>query len=369
MPIIKRIKVGEGIEKEVAGLARELRRFRTELALRSIKYLNPMTERAIIGKAAEEAIKRAWSRYSIKRKLNKLASTKHGKAYINNIVIELAKKYGTEKVEAKGVESTINYKAKLLRQELKALYKNKELSGINYIEKVREAVFKYFDMNTALKIDKQLKLRLLMCEIGKRGVADLFDGRTFYSKDNSIRYAKLDREKIGEALMLAGVKKTKYDYYTFRLSEIMLESVRTARNSVEAFTKFEELYRRTLQTDPLFRRAEFEAIIKELTRMYNLAGAVGMLQETLKTVPNKLISIASHILARAYAMIPIVGAIASTQVEAAGAIAELGEAINNKVGSSAYMYYSLRDALGPLGDELREYILLNKQTQQIQQPA
>jgi len=369
MPIKRiRIKIGEGIEKEVAGLARELRGFRTELALRSIKYLNPMTERAIVGKAAEEAMRRAWSRYSIKRKLNKLASTKHGKAYINNIVLNLAKKYGAEKVEAKGIESTINFRTKLLRQELKALYKNKELNGINYIEKVREAIFKHFDMNTALKIDKELKLRLLICEVGKRGVTDLFDGRTFYSKDKAIKFVRLGREKIGEALMLAGVKKTKYDYYTFRLSEIMLESVRTARNPVEASTKFEELYRRTLQTDPLFRRAEFEAIVKELTRMYNLAGAVGMLQETLKTVPNKLISIASRILARAYAMIPIVGAIASTQVEAAEAVASLGEAISNKVENSVYMIYNLRDALGPLGDQLREHILL-KQTQQAQQPA
>lgn len=358
-----KVKVGEGIEKEVAGLARELRLFRTELALKSIKYLNPMTERAIIGKAAEEAVRKVWSRYSIKRKLNKLASTKHGKAYINNIVIALAKKYGAEKVEVKGIESTVNYKASLLRKELKQLYRNKELSGINYIEKVREAIFRHFDKDTALKIDKELKIRLLMVELGKQGVVDLFDGRTFYSKENGIRFTSFGREKIGEALTFAGVKKTKYDYYTFKLSEIMLNAVRTSKTPEEATAKFDELYRKTLETDPLFRKAEFEAIARELTKMYNLAGAVGMLQETLKTVPNRLISIVSRMLARAYSMIPIVGALASTQVEAAEAVASLGEAISNKVSSSAYMYYNLQDVLGPLGDQLREHILLTKQAQ------
>ena len=45
-------------------------------------------------------------------------------------------------------------------------------------------------------------------------------------------------------------------------------------------------------------------------------------------------------------MLPLVGAIAAVNAEAAGAIAELGEGLANKVERSAYIPVSLRDLFG-----------------------
>jgi len=346
VPIVKKIRVGEGVEKGVVGISRELRRFRLELALSSLRHMNPLVERGIIGKAAEEAVRRRLEKITIKRKLNKIGSTKYGRAYINNIVINLAKKYGKEKIEADGIELSANPRLKLVRKELKQLFKNKEIKGIDYIENVRAIIFKYFDRDSAIKIDKELMLRLHMAEVGKRGIVDLMDGRTFYSSSKPINFRTLGRNNIAEGLMLAGVKKTKKDYFDLKMSQIILEAIRSSKTPFEASAKFEELYRRELEKDPIFRKVQFEVVSKELIRMYNLAGMVGALHETLKTVPSRLVAMASRLLASAYRMIPIVGAIAATNVEAAGAIAEIGEALSNRIESSAYMYYSLGDVLG-----------------------
>ena len=350
MPIVKKIRVGEGVEKGVVGISRELRRFRLELALSSLRHMNPLVERGIIGKAAEEAVRRRLEKITIKRKLNKIGSTKYGRAYINNIVINLAKKYGKEKIEADGIELSANPRLKLVRKELKQLFKNKEIKGIDYIENVRAIIFKYFDRDSAIKIDKELMLRLHMAEVGKRGIVDLMDGRTFYSSSKPINFRTLGRNNVAEGLMLAGVKKTKKDYFDLKMSQIILEAIRSSKTPFEASAKFEELYRRELEKDPIFRKVQFEVVSKELIRMYNLAGMVGALHETLKTVPSRLVAMASRLLASAYRMIPIVGAIAATNVEAGAAVAELGEALSSKIENSAYMYYSLGDVLG--GDKL-----------------
>ena len=350
MPIVKKIRVGEGVEKGVVGISRELRRFRLELALSSLRHMNPLVERGIIGKAAEEAVRRRLEKISIKRKLNRIGSTIQGRAYINNVVINLAKKYGKEKIEADGIELSANPRLKLVRKELKQLFKNKEIKGIDYIENVRAIIFKYFDRETAIRIDQELMVRLHMCELGKRGIVDLIDGRTFYSSSKPINFRMFGRDNVAEALMLAGVKKSKKDYFDLKMSKIILEAIRTSKTPLEASMKFEELYRKELEKDPLFRKIQLEVVSRELMKMYNLAGLVGMMHETLKTVPSRLIAMTSRLLASAYRMIPIVGAIAATNVEAAGAIAEIGEALSNRIESSAYMYYTLGD-LG-LGDKL-----------------
>ena len=351
MPIVKKIRIGDGAERGVIGVSRELRRFRLELALSSLRHMNPLVERGIIGKAAEEAVRRRLEKITIKRKLNKIGSTKYGRAYINNIVINLAKKYGKEKIEADGIELSANPRLKLVRKELKQLFKNKEIKGIDYIENVRAIIFKYFNRESAIRIDQELMLRLHMCELGKRGIVDLMDGRTFYSSSSKrINFRTLGRNNVAEGLMLAGVKKTKKDYFDLKMSQIILEAIRSSKTPFEASAKFEELYRRELEKDPIFRKVQFEVVSKELIRMYNLAGMVGALHETLKTVPSRLVAMASRLLASAYRMIPIVGAIAATNVEAGAAVAELGEALSSKIENSAYMYYSLGDVLG--GDKL-----------------
>ncbi len=86
--------------------------------------------------------------------------------------------------------------------------------------------------------------------------------------------------------------------------------------------------------------------LKFLTNMYNKSAMAYSIEKAITTMPNKLIKMTSRMLARVYAMILIVGNIAATQLEAAEAITELGEAISQKLEQSAYMHYNLKDILG-----------------------
>ena len=292
--------------------------------------------------------------------MEKLGKTKLGRSYLNNIVINLVKKYGGETVEIYGERSTINPKTKIIREELKELYRRRDIKGVDYIQALRNIIFKHFDYDTANKIDRELMIRINLLELGRKGIVDFIDGRTFYKTDSKqINFKEFDLKKIHEAISLARIKKSKKDYFEMKIARLMVESIRKANSPEELAIIFEKLYMEEREKDPVFKASEFNAALSFIVEMYNKSALVGIPQQVLLTVPSRLVKLASRMLAQAYRMIPIVGAIASTQVEAAGAVAEIGEAISRKVESSAYMYYNLRDILGdriPLSQLLEDQI-------------
>ena len=78
-------------------------------------------------------------------------------------------------------------------------------------------------------------------------------------------------------------------------------------------------------------------------RMYNLMALAELGEEVLRALPSKLIYMTSKMLENAYRMLPLVGAIAATNPQAAATIAELGEGLAKRTRASAYTTVSLKD--------------------------
>ena len=112
MPIVKKIKLG-GEALEVDKITRTIRK---ELALRSLTYINPMIARGILADEISNKVSSLMKKIMITRKMEKLGKTRLGRSYINNVVINLVKKYGAEKTEVYGAETSSNPKLKIIRR-------------------------------------------------------------------------------------------------------------------------------------------------------------------------------------------------------------------------------------------------------------
>jgi len=285
------------------------------------------------------------------RKMEKLGSSRVGRAYINNVVINAAKRYAGDSKD----------KIKMLREELRDLY-NREIKGADYIKEASNVVYAVFGSKIGEKIERELMTRISMVELGKKGLLDPVDGRAFLrSKDNKpIGFKVYDVNQIGEARKELGVRWRKSDYFEMKIGRILLEAIRSSDSAKEVAEKFLKLYEEERQRDPMFRQAEAKAAFKYLQQMYSAGAAVGAFQETVSTLPTRLVSMAARMIANAYKMLPLVGAIAAVNAEAAVAIAELGEGLANKVERSAYMPISLKDLFGEeKGEEIKKIIESN----------
>jgi len=291
------------------------------------------------------------------RKMEKLGSTRVGRAYINNIVINAAKKYvyvkeDTVQTNLEGfgeisVPTHNRYSLKILREELSKLYANRDVKGSRYIEEVRNVLYRVFDQKTAQKIEKELLMRISMAELGKKGLLDPIDGRAFFkTKDRPVGFKVYGSDRINEGRKELGIRWRKTDYFEIKVGRIMLEAITSASSPEEAKRKFIELYARERERDPLFREAEIKGAFKYLMGIYNAAAIANISEKVLAMIPTRLVYMASRMLARAYAMLPLVGAIAATNAEAAAAIAEIGEGLQSKIEQSAYTWYNLKDLLG-----------------------
>ena len=216
------------------------------------------------------------------------------------------------------------------------------------------------------KIDKELMMRINLSELGKKGIVDLIDGRTFYRTDNKpINFANTSVEK---GIEFAGVKKTKRDYYELKVARLMVQALQNSKSPEEAVIKFIDLYEKEKVADPVFRDAEFKSTLSFLVGMYNMSSVAGIVEKTVTLIPRRLLAIVSRLLASAYRMIPIVGGIATANVEAAEAISEIGENLSARVESSAYMPVDLRMIMGDrysiISNVLQKQILEEMRRQQ-----
>jgi len=372
MPLIKKIKVGS----EAVEIDRIVRSIRKELALRSLTYLNPSVVRGLLAQEVKDKVALMTRKIMITRKVRKLGSSMIGRSYINNIVISIAKRYAGEQrrtvleIPELGrleIGATVNHKLKMLRRELKNLYRDGNIKGIEYVQRVREIVHKYFDSKTAYKIDKELMIRINMAELGKKGVLDFIDGRTFYrSKDKPINFANAPVEK---GMELAGIRKTKKDYYELKVARLMVQALQSSKSPENAVTKFLELYEKEKVADSVFRDAEFKGAFSFLVGMYNMSTVASAVEKTITLLPRKLLTVMSRLLASAYRMIPIVGGIGATNVEVAEAVSELGESLSARIENSAYMPIDLRMIMGDqytaISDVLQKRIIEETRRRQV----
>ena len=332
MFITKKVKIEEPIE--IFRVSRELKK---QAALRSILYLDPVAARGLFAAELRDRAMLAFKERSVFRKMGKLGSSRVGRAYINNVVINVAKRYATESKD----------KIKMFREALRDLYTNREIKGSDYIKEVRNVLYKIFDQKTAQKIEKELLTRISMAELGKKGLLDPIDGRAFFkTKDRPVGFKVYGSDRINEGRKELGIRWRKTDYFEIKVGRIMLEAITSASSPEEAKRKFIELYARERERDPLFREAEIKGAFKYLMGIYNAAAIANISEKVLAMIPTRLVYMASRMLARAYAMLPLVGAIAATNAEAAAAIAEIGEGLQSKIEQSAYTWYNLKDLLG-----------------------
>jgi len=354
------------IEEQTAEIFRVSRELKKQVALRSLLYLDPSTARWMFAAELRDRVSLALKERSVFRKMEKLESSRLGRSYINNVVISSAKKYireGTVQANLEGfgkisVPTHNRDRLKLLREELSKLYANRDVKGSRYIEEVRNIIYRVFDSKTAQKIERELFTRISMVELGKKGLLDPVDGRAFLrSKDRPVGFKIYDVNQIGEARKELGVRWNKVDYFEMKVGRLMLEAIRSSDSAKEVAEKFLKLYEEEKQRDPLFKQAEAKGAFKYLQQMYSAAAFWGSVEKVAAEIPARLVSLASRMLAATYRMLPLVGAIAAVNAEAAVAIAELGEGLKSKVEQSAYMPISLKDLFGEeKGKEIKKII-------------
>ena len=362
MVIMRKAKIEEPIE--ILRIAKELKK---QAALRSLLYLDPVTARSMFAAELRDKLSMALKERAVFRKMERLCNTAVGRAYINNIVISSAKKYireGEELVSFEGfgeipIPVHNRYSLKILREELSRLYANRDVKGSNYIKEVRNIIYRIFDSKTAQKIERELFTHISMVELGKKGLLDPIDARAFLrSKDNKpIGFKVYDVNQIGEARKELGIRWRKSDYFEIKIAKILLEVITTSSSPEEVRRKFVELYIKEREKDPLFKQSEIKGAFKYLQEMYSASALWSGSEKILTEIPTRLVSLAARMIANAYRMLPLVGAIAAVNAEAAAAIAELGEGLKDKVEQSGRTYFNLKNLLGEKKAEEIEKII------------
>jgi hypothetical protein len=152
-------------------------------------------------------------------------------------------------------------------------------------------------------------------------------------------------DRINEGRKELGIRWRKTDYFEMKIGRILLEAIRSSDSAKEVAEKFLKLYEEEREKDPLFKQAEVKGAFKYLQEMYSAAAFWGSIEKVASEVPARLVSLAARMIANAYRMLPLVGAIAAVNAEAAVAIAELGEGLKDKVEQSGRTYFNLKDLL------------------------
>ena len=336
-----------------------------DTAPRQFSAMNPLVERAQLGRAIARLFRSFFSPLSANVKMSKLSKSEAGRM----LLVELTKRCASAVLgdEKKGEQIS----AKLSQQ----------LPGGDFIAGLERAVLEVAgDEKAARKVAALVREHVRQgVYIGEKGVVDAISGIGkkeihVYTKDGALevvkigerrdKYTGIEPEEYLKALRyvreVAGVNLKK-SYAELVLGEIIVKSLEEANSAKEARELFLSKLQAELESDKLFAQGFQEVAWKELSRQYAAGASVGALFEALTTLPARLVSLASRMLASAYRVLPLVGAVAAVNAEAAGAIAELGEGLRSRVEQSAYTWHSL-SGLG-LGD-IQRYVHSQRISQQ-----
>jgi len=319
---------------------------------RNIHYIDPFVLRARAGYELSQRMKELFMSRSLDRKIAKLASTNWGRAYISKNVVELAKKYATEKVDIinaetgeKIAEGTSRAKVAMLRRELKELNKM-NVNSKEYMARLKEILDKNLGEDVSKRIMARMSVLVHEAYVGRRGIIN--PGRAAYAEGDVVKvvdYDIKDTAKIKELAKNVGLFRTPSDYFKHKDALLLAEAIEKTSNVHEALNYYEKRFMEELAKDPYFRRGFEEYVRKEIIKMYNLGATLKLSEELMKTLPAYLISMTSRMISSAVRRLPIVGDVAAVQYEAAAAVSELGNKLSDKVESAAQMHYTLSSLL------------------------
>jgi len=318
-----------------------------DMASRLLSVMNPFIERGELGRRIVRFFRSLVSPIYTAFKMSKLTRSQTGRFVLVGRTLLYTYKVLGESNEARA-------KLQALAMRLADLAKNRQLSGRAFKAELENAVFEVVgDKKVASKIINLVNEHVNQgIFIGKNGIVDTLSGIdrgeiVVYSK-NGVTPVKVGADPGGYAKALERVKEEtgvslKRTYAEVVLGKIVITSMEKASSIKEAREIFAAEVQKKLASDPLFAKGYGELAWKELRRQYNAGSVVGAFQEMISTLPTRLVSLASRMIANAYRMLPLVGAIAAVNAEAAAAVAELGEGLKNKVEQSAYMWHGLGD--------------------------
>jgi len=353
-------KVAKITGTDLGEFIKEVKKVRSPF--RSIQYISPFVERARAGYEISQKLKDIIDFRRLNKKIDKLTSTSWGRAYIAKNVIELVKKYGTEKIDIlnpdtgeKIGEGLSRAKVSMIRKELKELNRM-DINGKEYLAKIKEILDKHLGEDSSRRIMSRLLMQIHSADIGKNGIIN--PGRAVYQEGGKIRivdYDIKDAAKMKELAEAAGVKRSKLDYFKEVDAALMIKAVEEASSVKEAVQLYTKMFNEKLQTDPIFRQGFQEWLHKELIRVYNFGAAFTALHELLVKLPLQLSATINRMLASAVRRLPILGDVAAVHYEAGAALAEIGDKLSDRIESAVSMWYSLNENLAG-GDVIRSYI-------------
>jgi len=330
---------------DVGEFIKEIRRIRSPF--KSL-HINPFIVRAQIGYNIAERLRNLIDMRSLDKKIDKLVSTRWGRAYISKNIIELVKKHGVENVEVvnpdtgeKIGEGLSKARISMIRKELRELNKL-HLSGEEYLKKIKEILDRHLDEASSRKILNRLLLQIHSGEIGRNGIIN--PGRAVYEENgkiNVVDYDVKDASKMKELVEVAGVKKSKLDYFRHKDALLMAEAVERSSNIQEAIEYYMKRFNEELKKDQLFRQGFQEWLQKEMIRIYNIGAALTAGEEIVRSLPLYLAATINKMLAQAVRRLPLLEDIAAIQYEAGVAMAEIGSKLSDRIESMSYMSFNL----------------------------
>jgi len=354
-----KVAVGRDLEEFI----KEVKKVRSPF--KSLQYINPFIARAQLGYNIVERLKNLIDPRRLDKKIEKLVTTRWGRAYISKNIIELVKHYGTEKVDLINIdmgekigEGVSKARFSLIRNELKELNRM-NLDGKEYMKRLKEILDKNLGEEASAKIMRRLMVLIHNADVGKRGIIN--PGRAVYQEGGKIRivdYDVKDSFKIRELAEKAGVRRTKIDYFKHKDALLMAEALEKSSTVEEAVEHYLKRFHEELEKDALFQQGFREWMERELVRIYNIGATLAIGEEIARTLPAYLIATINRMLAQATRMLPILGDVAAMQYEAGAAMTEIGDKLADKVESAAYMHYDLSSLL-PAAGEIKKIISNN----------
>jgi len=337
-----KVAVGRDLEEFI----KEVKKVRSPF--KSLQYINPFIARAQLGYNIVERLKNLIDPRRLDKKIEKLVTTRWGRAYISKNIIELVKHYGTEKVDLINIdmgekigEGVSKARFSLIRNELKELNRM-NLDGKEYMKRLKEILDKNLGEEASAKIMRRLMVLIHNADVGKRGIIN--PGRAVYQEGGKIRivdYDVKDSFKIRELAEKAGVRRTKIDYFKHKDALLMAEAIERSSSVQEAVDYYIRRFNEELERDALFRQGFQEWLHKELIRIYNFGAAFTALQELLVKLPLQLSATINRMLASAVRRLPVAGDIAAVHYEAGAVLAEIGDKLSDRVEAAASMWFTL----------------------------
>ena len=246
------------------------------------------------------------------------------------------------------------------------LSKIKKYIEANKIEKgfmraIHEAITAYLPEDEAKYAIATLHQVIVESGFSKGGyvVYDPHENK-IYLRDGTIDLGKLDdktHSEICRKLKEYGLN-IRETYYHMKNREIILKALLESSTPEEAERKYLQLHEKLLKTEKAYAEGFRDHVRREIYRTAQAGAVFHGFYSLMTRLPAMVVSLVSRIMGQAVRMLPVVGAVASIQYEAAQVAVGLGEEIRNRIEQGAYVIHSLPSTyLGETGKEIEKSYL------------